>query len=468
MSTDPTTVSSAPRTGRTNSTHTTGTGRAVAHGRRIGARARRQRGAGVALALASVLVVTACSGDEEPEEPTVERAPGPVPAPVELAAASAVGSPLRLGLVVSASSAPGEGADLLGAAAGAQVAVERLRLGGVEVELDVVDDKGTRQGAEAAVAQLVGDGVAGIVAATAGDHLDPALDAASEAGVAVLAPYLRDAEGLPAGVWLTGAVATDVDAALRTALDELGASAPFVATGDGVDVGVMREASADLDETTTTDLVRRVRAATRGASGADAVVVGASTARQAEVVAALQGELPDLPLLLTPEALSPGFAQALSDAGGTPADELVSVGVDAGDTTTLGQGEAAEAVASYFSALRMLAGDPEARDLFDTAPFADVAGGADTSSHDAVVALAVAAGEAGSAEAGAVRTALEGLEVAPSDGLAGPALTFTTPTALPGAAVVPLHATTQDPGVRPASTSGTVALRWFAVPGAES
>jgi hypothetical protein len=420
----------------------------------------------LALALAALLLVTACSGDEE-EEPKAERAPGPVPAPVELAG-MAVETPLRLGLVVSASSPPGEGADLLGAAAGAQVAVQRLQLGGIDVELDVVDDKGTRQGAEAAVGQLVGDGVAGIVAATTGDHLDPALAAASDAGVPVLAPYLRDARGLPEGVWLTGAVATDVDAALRTALDELGASAPFVVTGDGVEVGIMRAESADLDETEIDDLVRRVRAATRGSAAVDAVVIGASTGRQAAVVAALQGELPDLPLLLTPEALSPGFAQALSDAGGTPADELVSVGVDASDTTTLGQGVQAEAVASYFSALRMLAGDPEARDLFDTAAFSEVAGGADTSSHDAVVALAVAASEAGSTDAAAVRTALQGLEVAPSDGLAGPALTFTTPTALPGAAVVPLHATTQDPGVRPASTTDTVTLRWFPAPGAES
>lgn len=435
-------------------------------GHRLGTQRTRRQRAGVALALAALVLVAGCTDDEK-EEPRTERAPGPEPAPVELAG-TRVSEPLRIGLLVTASSAPGQGADLLSAAAGAQVAAERLRLGGIDIELDVIDDKGTSGGARRAVETLVSDGVAGIVAATTGDHLVPALRDASAAGVAVLAPYLRTEETAPEGVWLTGPTNANVDDALRAALDEIGASAPLVATGDGVEVGIMREESVDLADTTPAQVVRAVRSGARGAAGIDAVVVGGSVASQAEVVAALQGELPDVPVVLTPDALSPDFAETLSDAGGTPADELVSVGVDAGDTTTLGQDERADAVASYFSALRLLAGDPAARDLFDTAAFADVAGGADTASHDAVVALAVAAGEAGSTDAAAVRDALDGLEVAPSDGLAGPALDFADATALPTDAVVPLHATTQDPGVRPASTTATITLRWFAVPGAES
>lgn len=435
-------------------------------GHRLGTQGTRRQRAGIGLALAALVLVAGCTDDEESSAPRAERAPGPQPAPVELAGTT-VSEPLRIGLIVTASSAPGEGADVLAAAAGAQVAAERLRLGGIDVELDVVDDQGTKGGARRAVSTLVDDGVAGIVAATTGDHLARALGDASDAGVAVLAPYLRDEALVADGVWLTGPTAVNVDDALRTALDEIGASAPFVATGDGVAVGIRSADSVDLAETTTQQVVRAVRAGTRGAAGIDAVVIGASVDTQAEVVAALQGELPDVPLLLTPEALSADFAQALSDAGGTPADELVTVGVDAGDTTTLGQDERADAVASYFSALRLLAGDAEARDLFDTAAFADVAGGADTASHDAVVALAVAAGEAGSTDPAAVRDALEGLEVAPSDGVAGPALDFTDTTALPTDAVVPLHATTQDPGVRPASTGKAITLRWFAVPGTE-
>lgn len=436
-------------------------------GHRLGTQRTHRQRAGIALALAALVLTAGCTGDEdESDPPRAERAPGPQPAPVELAGTT-VSEPLRIGLLVTASSAPGQGADVLAAAAGAQVAAERLRLGGLEIELDVVDDQGTAGGARRAVGGLVDDGVAGIVAATTGDHLTKALRDASDAGVAVLAPYLRAESLAPDGVWLTGPTATNVDEALRTALDEIGASAPLVATGDGVEIGIRSADSIDLSEATPQQVVRAVRAGTRGAAGIDAVVVGASVGTQAEVVAAIQGEFPDVPLVLTPEALSADFAQALSDAGGTPADELVTVGVDAGDTTTLGQDERADAAASYFSALRLLAGDAEARDLFDTASFADVAGGADTASHDAVVALAVAAGEAGSTDPAAVRDALEGLEVALSDGLAGPALDFTDTTALPTAAVVPLHATTQDPGVRPASTGASITLRWFAVPGTE-
>ncbi len=419
---------------------------------------RGRAGLGLA-ALAVVTGLSGCTGDAAEGD----RPRGPKPAPVELAALQ-IDEPLRVGLIVSAASEPGQGEELLPAAAGAQVAARRLTLGGATVDLQVVDDKGTEDGAERAVASLLDAGVSGIVVATAGDHVWPALTQAAEAGTAVLAPYLRDTSAVTEGIWLTGPDDTAVDAALEVALERAGLSAPAVVSGDGVSVGLDGAAELDVDASDPAAPLRRIRDGVREGT-VDSVVVAASARTQAGLVAALQGRLPDLPVFLTPEALSADFAAELVDAGGTTADELVTVGVDAADATTLESGPRGEAVASYFSALRLLAGDPEAQDLFDAAPFGDSAGGADTASHDAVVALAVAAAEAGSTEPGAVRDALRG-EVEAAAGVAGPALDFSTGSALPEGAVVPLHATTQDPGVRPVASAEGL-LRWFAVPTTE-
>ena len=76
-------------------------------------------------------------------------------------------------------------------AEGTQVAAYRLDLGGQPVTLEVADDQGTEDGARAAVEQLVNARVSGIVAATTGDHVLPALADAAAADTAVLLPYLR-------------------------------------------------------------------------------------------------------------------------------------------------------------------------------------------------------------------------------------------------------------------------------------
>ncbi len=114
--------------------------------------------------------------------------------------------------------------------------------------------------------------------------------------------------------------------------------------------------------------------------------------------------------------------------------------------------------------MRLAAGDPETSDLFGDTPFADVAVDADTASHDAVIALAAAAASAGSVAPADVLAALSGLTVTSEQGLAGPALDFSTSDATAAQDVVPLVATVQDPGVRPSGSAGGGArLFWFAL-----
>lgn len=400
------------------------------------------------------LALTGCSGDDDAPE-------GPRPAAVALKDVK-VDGPLKLGLLVTLDSTPGQGDALLPASAGAQVAVERLTLGGSEVSLDVVDDRGTADGADAAIAQFVSDGVGGIVVASTGDHLTSALAAASKAGVPVIAPYLRSNASLPSGVWLTGPDDRGVAAATQRVLDEQELLSPFVVTADGVPAPVDGlEGSAGARRPAA--VVREVQRAVRS-ERADSVVVAAAPETQGAVVAALQGKLPDLPIVLTPEALSPAFTTALIDAGGTPADELTTVGIDATDATTLAQTPQADAAAAYFTALRLLADDPKAMDIFGSTPFSEVASGADIASHDAVIAFAAAAAKAGSVEPADVGTALSGLSLQASAGLAGPDLDFSKPEALDQSDVVALVSTSQDPGVRPAVSGAETSLHWFAIP----
>ncbi|GHJ61155.1 hypothetical protein NOK12_36730 [Nocardioides sp. OK12] len=416
---------------------------------------RRLTGPLPALAAGTALLLGACSGGGDEPGPGSAEATGSaagsagVPASVALPTADGVGDgdPLRVGVLLTLRSEPGQGQDVVAAAEGATVAAYRLRLGGGDVELEVVDDGGTAAGAEAAVEQLVASDVAGIVAATRGDHLDEALEAATSAGTAVLLPYERGAD-LPVGAFATGPDAASVDRVLLEVMQADGLSRPFVLTADDVelDVGSADAAGvgADLDAT-----VERVAEA-YDAGRVDSVLVAAAASTQARVVAALQGAAPAAPVVLSPEALSPAFAAGLAEASGTTAGAYLTAGTDAGDATTLSQGARAEGVSAFFAALRLAAGDPGITDLFGDAAFAQVAADADTASHDAVVALAAAAQAAGSVEPGDVLSALSGLQVGPDDGLAGPALDFGSDRALPPASVVALRATGQDPGVRPA------------------
>ena len=415
--------------------------------------------------LAAVLGLSAsgCSGGDAPG-PGSPAASGPAagaPAAVAVTTVSEVSAdePLRVGVVVTLRSEPGQGQDLVGAAEGATVAAYRLGLGGGRVELEVVDDQGTAEGAGAAVEQLLDAEVAGIVAATRGDHLDAAVEAATAAGTAVLLPYDRDGE-LPTGAFATGPAAADVDRVLLEAMAGDGLSRPFVLTADDVEVDVgsadAATIGADVD-----DVAARVASA-HDAGRVDSVVVAAAASTQARMVAALQGVAPAVPVVLTPEALSPAFAAGLDEASGTTAGAYLSAGTDAGDATSLAQGARAEAVSAFFAALRLAAGDDPSTDLFGDAAFAEVAADADTASHDAVLSIAAAARAAGSVEAGDVLSALSGLQAGPAEGLAGPGLDFGGERALPAADVVALRATGQDPGARPVAAGAGPRLYWFA------
>jgi hypothetical protein len=373
---------------------------------------------------------------------------------------------LKIGVVLSLASAPGQGVEWRDAAEGARVAAQRFQLGGAPVTLVTADDHGTAQGVVGAVSTLADSGVAGIVLATSGDHLGAGLKRASEAGVPALAPYADDVGEAPPGTWWTGPDAPAADARLVQAVQDRGVTRPFLLdAGGGPLAGLGPSGTASFRAGDDPAALARAlgRRLAKPQTAFDAVVVRGPAALQASVVQALQGAGVDVPFFLTPQALSPAFPAMLRKAEGSLSGEFVSAGLDVGEAAALQPSASGRALAGYFAALRTSAADPGLQSLLGDRPFAEVAGAADVRSHDAVVALVRAATAADSTAPADVSRRLSGLRLSAVDGLAGPELDFSAPTPLAADAVVALAATPSSPGVRPGPAADP-GLSWFAMP----
>lgn len=385
------------------------------------------------------------------------------PAAPSSVALTAAGAPdnLSIGLVVSLASPPGEGSDWSLAAEGAEVAAYRYRIGGTKIAIKPVDDKGNADAAVNAVERLAAQGVAGIIFATEGTHLQGALQAAAKAGIPVLLPYGGPAAAVPC-VWQTGPSQTQVADGLKRAVTAAGIQHPLMIDVDGESAGrlpgaALVEVGADLDA----EAIAKKVAKSLKASKADGVAVVGSAQQMATVVRALQGGDLDVPVVLGPAAASPVFATDLAKDAGSLSGDLVTVGTSTGDSVALQPDADGQAVSAYLAAVRSAAADKTVKDFFDDRPFVDVAENADIRSHDAVVSLVAAAAAAHSAAPADVAKALAGTSVTHKDGLAGPALSFGAAEALPADAVVSLRSSVGATGLRPGAVSAVSRLTWI-------
>ncbi|MDF2047240.1 ABC transporter substrate-binding protein [Microbacterium sp. Kw_RZR3] len=405
---------------------------------------------------AAVVLVAAGVTTWSLTRPTEAQAVGSIP----VAISAPVPDDLTIGVIVSLSSAPGEGAEWKDAANGAVVAARRLALGGHDITVRAVDDKGTADGARAAAQELVDDGAAGIVVATSGSHVTGAVEVARSAGVPAVLPYVSDGSLAGDGVWLTGPTSDAISAALPAALKSA-SSVLLVDAGYGTPAGLSPAAIVPFAAGGDAAAFRAAVAAARGSRPLDAVLINGPASTQASVVQLLQSDDADLPIVVTPEATSPAFSEALVSAGGTLSTDLTTVGAGWSDTVALSSDADGRAMSAFLAGVRVLADDSSATTLFEDRSFASVAGLADSRSHDATVLLALAAASAGSTEPSAVASALGTSSAGAADGIAGPQLDGTKPTALvPG--IVPLYSADQNLGLRPLSTDTTAPLVWFA------
>ncbi|CAM5448950.1 hypothetical protein [Leifsonia shinshuensis] len=415
--------------------------------------------------------------------------PDPVAATVPVALTQ-VGAPsgTRIGVIVTLGQGRTQGSEWAPAASGAVVARHRLALGGSDVALLMEDDHGTPQGGTDAVARLAGQGVSGIVIASSGDHVAAAARAASAAGIPAVVPYATlpsDASDL-SGVWSMAPAEADVVGAMNRAVTSFdhpvllelgpghggGLRVDDVLRAEGADLARLADEAAQRAGSDTAAHGayrggddRIVESALPGRTdqpSVDAFVIDGHPSAMAELVAALEARNVSVPLLVGPGAVSPVFAQTLGEHGGVVSSAMRTVGVSSQDSAALGRDAQARAMSAYLQALRQLADDPDVTDLGGDAPFSDAASWADVRCHDAVVALASAAGKAGSAQPEKVLAALTGLRLAAGDGIAGAAEDFGS-TYVVEQKVGVLHATAQPLGLRPHDAE-VLTLGWFPAP----
>lgn len=429
--------------------------------------ARGVRAAVAGVVAAALAGLGACTAPEPPEAVPALRP--------ELSRSGELAEPVRLGVLVPPLEGPGS--EYRPLVEGARVAVYRFGLGGDSVEVSVGLDDGTPDGALLAMRALLDAGVAGVVLASPGPHTADAVAAADEAATAVVLPY-GSAAGPAPGAWSLAPSPYVVAERVQDALDGLAVRRPYRVVAADRPTPVRDDAQAedsaggagspdepswtgtpDDPEATAAEIVTLLEQRL-----VDAVVVDAPAVDQAALVVALQGRLGtrQLPVVLSPDALTPVFGDLLA-AAGTSGGRLVGVGTDAQDHAALTGSGAGSRTASFLAAVRLAAGDPGCRNVYDDDACAAGVPRADAASHDAALALVRAVDAAGSVEPARVREALGGLRLGRGDGLAGPDLDFGTARALADDNVVVLHASTSDPGVRPNAADGTrPALSWFA------
>lgn len=420
----------------------------------------------IALGVALVLILGGGAGIFWWQTRTATPQTTPAPAqPVALAVPDAPAE-VKLGVLVTLASRPGEGSEWKYAAEGAQVAAQRLSMGGVKVQLETVDDKGSEAGARRAVEQLAELGVSGIVAASQGSHLSGAVKAAQDAGLPLLLPYETDPELLGKLVWATGPQESAIGKALQKSLstDQLKRTL-LIDVGGGTPTGVQPAGKISFSPgDDAKKLIKEVTARTDGKNKIDSILISGPAAQQAAVVQALQGADLTPSILLTPDATSPAFTEALVEAGGSLSTSLASVGPNADDAAALGSDDAGKAMSAFLSATRLQAGDPEQTTLLGDQPFSAVAASADARSHDAVIALTYGAAALAAGTSTDPMGAMASLQLDHSHGLAGPALDFSRSAALAPDAVIALRSSDQDLGLRPRTDEAAPRLIWFAAP----
>ena len=432
-------------------------------------------GAGAVVAIAAIIalvVFVVRPGAPTPTDPVATTIP------VALSAKDVPADTL-IGVVLTLGAETGDGAQWKDAAQGAAVAERRFDMGGTPIAIATRNDKGTVDGARAAVEELIEEGVAGIVVATDGKHVRGALEAATDAGMPLILPYLSGDLETDAKAWRIAPTPAQVSTALtaalaqseRTLLIDAGGGSPAgmrvastLEVAPGGDAAAVATEAARLTGTPSTKDGQDGQPVKPVKNPADSILLSGTAWQQGVVVQALQSANVAVPIVLTPGATSPAFAGSLQKAGGTLSGRLLTVGADTGDAVALRSDASGRGMSAFLAGLRVLAGDPQAQNLTGDREFAAVAGSADSRSHDAIVALVRAASAAGSNDPKLVGAALETLKVGPADGIAGPVLDFSRREALTGEPVQ-LNTSVQDLGLRPAAESkagvSTTAI-WFA------
>jgi len=171
--------------------------------------------AGITVVLAAAIALTTVALSR----PKEASRPDPVAATVPVALkAEGLPNDFSIGVVLTLGQSGEPGSEYNRAAQGAIVAAQRFAKGGAAVALVAQNDRGTEDGARAAVHALAEQGAAGVVVATTGAPAQAAAKAAEELGLPAILPYAEPSDPAQA-TWTTRPTGASVAAALRTALN---------------------------------------------------------------------------------------------------------------------------------------------------------------------------------------------------------------------------------------------------------
>ena len=429
----------------------------------------------------AVVVAAAIALSMTLNRPKEAPRPDPVAATVPVALdAEGLPQDFSIGVVMTFGQNGEPGSEYNRAVQGAGVAAQRFAQGGAAVALPTRNDRGTDDGARAAVLALAEQGVSGVVVASTGPQARAAAKTAEELGLPVILPYAEPVEPAPT-TWTLKPSRASIDTALQTALTGK-TNVLLVDDGGRIPASVQATQSLNLQDFADVAALAQEAAVLTGdqplpaaedapegaesarvAVTADAVIVTAATPqRLARLVQALQTRDVSVPLILSDGATAPAFASALSELDGNASGQLVSAAPAGGDASALQQDAQGRGMSAFLSAVRLASGNPEITNLTADVPFSADAWAADTASHDAVVAIVRAAALAESSDQAEVSRALRTMSFGPGEGIAGPALDFSR-TEAPTTTAVPVHASPQVLGLRPADENAP-RLVWVPAP----
>lgn len=407
----------------------------------------------ITLTLILALVLAAINKHQETEQDIAVA----VSVPMELTSTSTVDG-LSLGLIVSVGDNSTEGSQWAKAAAGAQVAVERLNRTGRNITLITQNDQGTPEGSQKAVQALIDQQVSGIIIASSGPHLAQGIDAAQEAGIPLIMPY-QETNGqawslAPSQTQITQQAQSFARGSTRIYLiQQEGRSTPYPAHEahtytPGADPHQILGPIADYVNHDDNK------------NGTYSIILDADTYTLATLITAIQESGIHANILLSPDATSPVLSEALTnnDPAATVTLTASTIGHNIDDAVALQATPEGRSMSAYLQMVKVM-GASSAPALYNDQPFADLAHSADARAHDSVIAFVKAAEKAQDKTPQGITQALNSLTLAPADGITAPSYDFSTPQAA-NAPVSVLHPSIGNLNLRTSSQSQRIV--WFA------
>lgn len=372
-----------------------------------------------AIALIILFIINTITKYEETQKDTSVA----VSVPLEITSTSNVDG-LRIGVIVTIGDASAEGSQWNTAAAGAQVAVERLNRSGRNITLITQDDKGSNDGAVDAVQTLIDQEVSGIIIASNGNHLTAGIATAQDAGVPVILPY-QEATGqawslAPTTEQITQRTTEYTKYSARTYLiQQEGRSTPFSA----------HETHPYSPGTDPHDLLKPIAEYINRAEHKNntySIIIDADAYTLANLHRAIQEAGIRANVLLSHDATSPALAAALTHSDPAAAINLnaITVGHNIDDAVALQPDAAGRSMSAYLQMIKLMSAE-NTTSLYGDQPFSALAYSADARAHDSVLAMVKAAEKAKSKKPADISAALNALTLTPSDGVTATSYDFT-------------------------------------------